>query len=345
MVDSHQSTATLTMTRGPGPGTRFDIGAAPVTIGRQDQCDVQVKGTWVSRQHTRIAWSGTEYVVEDLGSTNGTFVNGERISGPRALKSGDLLQLGTKVELVFQASVPAPAHEEPALPGIAPSPTSSAGPPQPYAPPSEPVRDQKESILRRKGTRVWAMALLGLLLIVAIGAGIYYLISDNGQPAADTPAEQAALPQPTKTTPAAMTTTGNIAGMVRGDDGKPLLNINDQEVLLVALFCPSDDSAIECFHEVNPEIDFDALYDSICEAGVTGSNCLLHFGQGAVHVEADGSYTINGVPPGQFGLLFLYHFPELGGYSIRGYSVERHVEPVQVGKTTEYDIVVDFHRK
>ena len=174
MADSRQPAATLIMTRGPGPGTRFDIGAAPVTIGRQDQCDVQVKGTWVSRQHTRIAWSGTEYVVEDLGSTNGTFVNGERISGPRALKSGDLLQLGTKVELAFQASVPAPV-------------------------PGEPVPTGKKPLLGRKRTPVWAMALLGLFLIVAIGVGIYYLLSDNGQPAADTSTEQAALPEPTST--------------------------------------------------------------------------------------------------------------------------------------------------
>lgn len=132
--------------------------------------------------------------------------------------------------------------------------------------------------------------------------------------------------------------------MVLGDDGKPLLNINDQEILIVALFCPSDDSATECFHEVNPEIDFDVMYDSICEVDVTASNCLLHFGQGAAVVEADGSYTIAGVPPGQYGLVFLYHFPDLGGYSIRGYSIERHVEPVQAGKITEHDIVVDFHR-
>ena len=133
--------------------------------------------------------------------------------------------------------------------------------------------------------------------------------------------------------------------MVRGDDGKPLLNINDQEILIVALLCSSDDSDSECFHEITPEIDFDALYNSICEAGVTASTCLLHFGQGAVPVEADGSYTITGVPPEQYGLVFLYHFPEMGGYSIRGYSIERHVESVQAGKTTEYDIVVDFHRK
>ena len=199
MADSRQPAATLTMTRGPGAGRRFDIGAAAVTIGREAQCDVLVEGTWVSRQHARIAWTGTAYVVEDLGSTNGTFVNGERVSGPRALKSGDFLQLGEQIELAFEVRVSAPVHEEPALPGIAPSPISSAGPPRPYAPPSEPVPAQEESFLRRKSTRVWALALLGVLLILIIGAGAYYLLSDKGQQVADTPAVQAVLPEPTLT--------------------------------------------------------------------------------------------------------------------------------------------------
>ena len=89
MADAREPAATLTLTRGPEAGLRFDLGAAPVTIGRQDQCEVQVPGTWVSRRHARLAWTGTGYIVEDLGSTNGTFVNGERVSGPRALRSGD----------------------------------------------------------------------------------------------------------------------------------------------------------------------------------------------------------------------------------------------------------------
>ena len=199
MAVSRQPAATLTMTRGPGAGRSFDIGAAAVTIGRVAQNDVQVEGTWVSRRHARIAWTGTEYIVEDLGSTNGTFVNGERVGVPRALRSGDFLQLGEQVELAFEVRVPAPVHEEPALPGMAPSPIGSAGSPLPYAPPSEPVPAQKESFLRRKSTRVWALALLGVLLILIAGGVAYYLLSDGGQQVADTPAEQAGLPEPTST--------------------------------------------------------------------------------------------------------------------------------------------------
>jgi hypothetical protein len=184
MADARRPAATLTLTRGPDAGRRFDIAAAPVTIGRQDQCEVQVPGTWVSRRHARLAWTGTGYIVEDLGSTNGTFVNGERVSGPRALRSGDRLQLGDQVEFAFEARMPAPVRAEAALPGMAPS--------QAQAPPSQP---------KQRRLWVWALGLLGLLVIIAAGVGIYYLLSNNGPQVGETPTVLAAVPQPTTATP------------------------------------------------------------------------------------------------------------------------------------------------
>ena len=181
MTGSHQSAATLTISRGPGVGRRFDIGAAPVTIGRHVQCDIQVDDTWMSRRHARIAWTGTAYIIEDLESTNGTYINGERVGAPRALKSGDLLQLGERVELAFRVSVPAPLHEVPVLPDIAPSPGSKTGPPPAHAPHPQPIPVQKGSFLQRGKAKVWVLALLGLFLILIVGGGAYYLLSDQGQ--------------------------------------------------------------------------------------------------------------------------------------------------------------------
>jgi hypothetical protein len=190
MTDSPQPAARVTISHGPGAGREFGIGAAPVTIGRHDQCDFQVENTWVSRRHARIAWSGTGYVVEDLGSTNGTFVNGERISGPRVLRSGDLLQLGDEVQLAFRVRAPAARHEGPAR--------AVAG--QLHA---RPLPVQQGPFLRRKSTRLWGLALLGILLVLLIGGGVYYLLSDKGQPADGTPGVQAALPQATTAAPTA----------------------------------------------------------------------------------------------------------------------------------------------
>jgi TolB protein len=153
------------MTRGPDIGRRFAVGAAPVTIGRQDQCQVQVAGTWVSRRHARLAWTGMGYLVEDLGSTNGTFVNGERVSGPHMLQSGDRLQLGDQVEFAFEALMPVPVRDEAAMPGMAPS--------QAQAPPAQP---------KRRKAWVWVLGLLGLILVVtAAGVGAWFLLPDKEQ--------------------------------------------------------------------------------------------------------------------------------------------------------------------
>lgn len=169
MRDPGQPRATLTVTRGLGAGRRLEIGAVPVTLGRHDQCEIQVQDTWVSRQHARIAWSGTAYVVEDLGSTNGTFVNDERVVAPRALRSGDVLRLGDEVELAFHMRVSAPAQEVPEFPGVAP---------QAYAPVS-PAPPGERSVPRRRRSWLWALVVVGVLLILGIGAGAYFLLSSE----------------------------------------------------------------------------------------------------------------------------------------------------------------------
>jgi hypothetical protein len=128
--------------------------------------------------------------------------------------------------------------------------------------------------------------------------------------------------------------------MVLDDGGKPLENIYDQETLIVALFCSNDDLDIECLREDFWDMDTDVLFDSICEANDTASNCLLHLGQGAAYVEADGSYTMADVPPGRYGLVFMFSGPGLMQTSIK-----RDVASVQAGEITEYDIATELHRK
>ncbi len=175
MTDSNQPSAILIISNGPAAGKRFDVGAAPVTIGRHDQCDIQLEDRWMSRRHARLVWSGSGYVVEDLGSTNGVFVNGERVAGSRALKSGDILRLGEELELAFHA------HLLPA-----------AGKAHHAA-----VSSKKVPFLQRKSTRVWGLALLGVLLIAGIGGGVYHLLTDSKERAAGTPIVKVVLPETT----------------------------------------------------------------------------------------------------------------------------------------------------
>jgi CheY-like chemotaxis protein len=80
----------------------------PCVIGRGVGCDVRVRDPMVSRRHCRIAWGAGGPVVEDLGSFNGTAVNGEDVGGPKPLADGDLLQLGATIYAVrLQAGPPA----------------------------------------------------------------------------------------------------------------------------------------------------------------------------------------------------------------------------------------------
>jgi Protein of unknown function (DUF3662)/FHA domain len=78
-------------------GRRMVIGPTGATLGRSRQCDVVVDDANVSRKHAEIRPRGGSWVLIDLGSTNGSSVNGRRIEGTEVLKPGDEIELGTSV--------------------------------------------------------------------------------------------------------------------------------------------------------------------------------------------------------------------------------------------------------
>jgi pSer/pThr/pTyr-binding forkhead associated (FHA) protein len=75
-------------------GKRLVVGPAGVTLGRSRQCDVVLGDPNVSRRHAEIRPRGGSWVLNDLGSTNGSRINGRRIDGSEVIRSGDQLQLG-----------------------------------------------------------------------------------------------------------------------------------------------------------------------------------------------------------------------------------------------------------
>jgi hypothetical protein len=84
-------------------GERLVIGAAPLAIGRLPECAVVVTDPNVSRRHAEVRQAASGFVVVDLGSTNGTLVNGIRIAGEQVLRDGDIISVGT-TQLRFEAS-------------------------------------------------------------------------------------------------------------------------------------------------------------------------------------------------------------------------------------------------
>jgi len=81
-------------------GSRFDLAADQNVIGRYPFCDIVLQDTSVSRQHAQIVRAGDQWHLEDLGSMNGTFLNGQKVQGRAQLNEGDRIQL-YKINLVF----------------------------------------------------------------------------------------------------------------------------------------------------------------------------------------------------------------------------------------------------
>lgn len=95
-------TALLVVLRGPNTGARFLLDDDVVTSGRHPESDIFLDDVTVSRRHARFSRESGSFVVRDVGSLNGTYVNRERIDEAR-LSTGDEVQIG-KFRLVFYAA-------------------------------------------------------------------------------------------------------------------------------------------------------------------------------------------------------------------------------------------------
>jgi pSer/pThr/pTyr-binding forkhead associated (FHA) protein len=95
--------ALLVVRRGPNVGARFLLDADLTTVGRHPEADIFLDDVTVSRRHAEFLRSGTTFEVKDLGSLNGTYLDGGRISGTIDLHDGAEVQVG-KFRLTFYAS-------------------------------------------------------------------------------------------------------------------------------------------------------------------------------------------------------------------------------------------------
>lgn len=97
---SGRTRARLIVLAGGNVGEMYEIGQELV-LGRSRSADVRLHGDGISRKHARVHVDGVDVLFEDLGSTNGSYVNGERIAGEHVLLEGDKIQIGSGVILKF----------------------------------------------------------------------------------------------------------------------------------------------------------------------------------------------------------------------------------------------------
>ena len=87
----------LVVVEGPLTGTVIPLGAADVTIGRAPDSTLVLDDDYASNNHARISLTGSTWIVTDLGSTNGTWVDRSRITSPTPLSVGRQLKVGRTV--------------------------------------------------------------------------------------------------------------------------------------------------------------------------------------------------------------------------------------------------------
>jgi len=96
----------LIVISGENVGKIFPLKPPKATIGRGSECDVYIMNSSISREHALIEYVGQNIIIRDLGSTNGTFINGQRVQS-QYLNDGDKVQIGvsTVMKFAFQDSM------------------------------------------------------------------------------------------------------------------------------------------------------------------------------------------------------------------------------------------------
>ena len=99
----------LQVVRGRSASTTLKLADGVTSIGRHDDCLIRIKSSQVSRRHCEVFEVADKLTIRDLGSSNGTFVNGKKVSGQQVLKHGDELTVGAVTLRVAKLGQPAPA--------------------------------------------------------------------------------------------------------------------------------------------------------------------------------------------------------------------------------------------
>ncbi|MCX6067333.1 MAG: FHA domain-containing protein [Chloroflexi bacterium] len=177
----------LVMHSGPTPGKTFPMEGDVITIGREIGNGIIINDAEVSRKHTQFVFQGGKFIVTDLGSTNGTFVNGQRLTGQHILQPGEVISLGEQINLLFESVIPIdpnatmlssrPPVVAPRAVAPRPQPVVQPAPPPVYAGqvPSGPAAVEAGPAQKRGATPiVIGVVVVVLLCACVVGVGLFF---------------------------------------------------------------------------------------------------------------------------------------------------------------------------
>ena len=179
----------LVMRSGPNPGATYPLDVSQTSIGRDGSNTISINDAEVSRHHARMTLQGGKIVLEDLGSTNGTSVNGNRISGPHVLRPGEMVSFGDDIVFVFEAenfdpdatvisSAAVPSQSQPAAAPRQQPAHPPQVPPQAYAgqvPADPPSTPPPASAQPGRKTLPIVLAVSALILLCSCGAFFWWV--------------------------------------------------------------------------------------------------------------------------------------------------------------------------
>lgn len=162
-----------------GTPRKVEISADRFTVGRHSACDLTYADSRLSREHIVIIREHNNYVVEDVGSSNGTLLNGSRLASSATLKDGDILDLGGGLELLVAIEVAAEPSPEIANAGAE---TTDVLEPASTTAVSAPAVPVETSVAEGIPTAVFIVGPLLALLVLAIVIGGVFLLGNNQSP-------------------------------------------------------------------------------------------------------------------------------------------------------------------
>lgn len=178
----------LVIQSGSLAGQIVDLTKDSLTIGRGADNDVVISDNVVSRRHCQIQRAANDWMITDLGSANGTHVNGQRITTPTLLRPGDLIRVG---QTTLQAQAIA---EPPTLPSVQPIAAQVQAPPMPA----------------QTGSNAWLWVGLGVLFIVLLGVSVLAVVFFT----LPKPTPAVAIPSPTTGLALAPSATATPSAMI-----------------------------------------------------------------------------------------------------------------------------------